>query len=268
MAAAGPVAERIRRVLEEGRIVEPGDGPHRQGALDTGVGDVGCDADGTVGAPDAPQPLPAPGEITGQPRHQRDEASNRASTIATTEVNCSSSVPKSDSGWPAPAKALRAASRTCDPTSGRLASESPRSRPFWTMVWPPARMVWPAPAKPARNWNSCQTMFPQNTTHRSVALSATCSFFRATRSSLQILIIVGPPASASSATARPSRTAVRQATGRRERGRRLHDQPVGGRRVTSVPYASGVVSITLPFQGPQPGHPAAQGKPPCREREG
>lgn len=66
-------------------------------------------------------------------------------------------------------------------------------------------------------------------------------------------------------TARLVRCAAGWIEGRRGR---LPDRPVEDSRVTSVPYASGVVSITLPVQGPQPGHPAAQGNPPCREREG
>src|SRR5450759_873516 len=73
VAAANPVAERIRRVLEQGRVVEPGEGPHGQGTLDRVVADVGCRSDGTVGGPDALQPRPAPREIAVQPRPQRHE---------------------------------------------------------------------------------------------------------------------------------------------------------------------------------------------------
>src|SRR5450759_1379909 len=73
VAAADPVAEGIRRVLEQGRVVEPGEGPHGQGTLDRVVADVGCRSDGTVGGPDALQPRPAPREIAVQPRPQRHE---------------------------------------------------------------------------------------------------------------------------------------------------------------------------------------------------
>src|SRR5664280_672445 len=82
-------------------------------------------------------------------------------------------------------------------------------------------------------------MFPQNTTHSSVATSATCSFTRATRSSLQILIMEDPPAPASLSTlvrpcrrpARPDASGARRTAARTNqggqgsgRGRVLHDQ--------------------------------------------
>src|SRR5215211_7095341 len=106
-------------------------------------------------------------------------------------MNCSSSVPNDDSGVPALENASRAISRTCDPTSGSPASDSPRSRPPWTIFSPPARTTRPASANAVRSWNSCQITDPQKVTHSSVATSATSSLLRASGDSLQILIIVG-----------------------------------------------------------------------------
>ncbi len=73
MPAGDPVAERVRRVDEEGRVVEPGHGTHGKGAFDPSGTDIGRHADGTVGASDAAQSLPAPGQVTGQPRCQHNE---------------------------------------------------------------------------------------------------------------------------------------------------------------------------------------------------
>lgn len=50
-----------------------GPSPARQGALDGGLRDPGRRADRPVGGPQAPHAPPAPGEISDQPGHHRDE---------------------------------------------------------------------------------------------------------------------------------------------------------------------------------------------------
>src|SRR5258705_11342156 len=104
-------------------------------------------------------------------------------------MNRSSSVPNAVSGVPAPAKASRAMSRACEPTNGRRASDSPRSPPPWTSVWPPAWTDRPASAKLDRNTNNRHTTTDQKTTQISVVKSASISRDRARGSSLQSLII-------------------------------------------------------------------------------
>src|SRR6188508_3808454 len=105
-------------------------------------------------------------------------------------MNRSSSLPNAVSGVPAPAKASRAMSRTCEPTSGSPASDSPRFRPPWTIVSPPACTDRPASAKLDRNTNNRHTTIDQKTTQMSVVRSASISRDRARGSSLQSLIIV------------------------------------------------------------------------------
>src|SRR6478735_4780960 len=105
-------------------------------------------------------------------------------------MNRSSSVPNAVSGVPAPAKASRVMSRTCEPTSGSPASDSPRSRPPLTIVSPPAWTDRPASAKLDRNTNNRHTTIDQKATQMSVAKSASISRDRARGSSLHSLIIV------------------------------------------------------------------------------
>ena len=142
--AAGPVADRVGRVVEEVRPFEPADRPHREGALDPVVADVGRRS----GSPDG---RPARAAAAPSARADSDSAtapivtsaSIRASTNETTKMNCSSSVPKSDSGWPAPAKASRA-------TSLGLRPDERQARQRFAQVAPALDHAQPPPGRSGR----------------------------------------------------------------------------------------------------------------------
>ena len=180
-------------------------------------------------------------------------------------MNCSSSVPNAEIGRPPASNAPLARSRTWLPTSGRPASESPTLRPPAIMFSPPVCTARPAAVNPIRNWNSCQTRLPQNTTHNRVARSASCSRVRASGSSLQILII------GSDLRSRRGRMGTRPSPSMaRTEKRALSQRPAGSSAVSRSRGGSPPdrhrerppgARMPLPSAGSRPRHP---GGPPPR----
>ena len=80
VATVGPVAERVRRVLEEGPVLERGERPHRQQPLDLAARDVRRRPDDPMRGSQAAQPVEAPRKVASEPRgegHDREEHRDR-----------------------------------------------------------------------------------------------------------------------------------------------------------------------------------------------
>src|SRR5207249_11734820 len=76
VAPSRPVADRIGRVLEEGRVVEAVDRPHREHLLDARDGDPRRAANGAVGRAHPAQPIDSPRDEAQEPwndGHEREE---------------------------------------------------------------------------------------------------------------------------------------------------------------------------------------------------
>ena len=178
--------------------------PASPGCARPGVADVGGLPDRPVRGANATEPLPAPGQVAAQPRAERHEREQQRQhdrddedELLQLRAEVGQRLAGSTERVAGDVADLRADERQAGQGFAQVAAaldQPVTARPD----------VRPASAKPDRNWNSCQTMLPQNRTQASVATSASCSLVRAMGSSLQILIMVRPPDSddASSALGR------------------------------------------------------------------
>ena len=122
-------------VLEQVGVVEPADRSHREEPSRVAVGQVGAGADRLVGGPHATHADEAPRQVAGEPRlerHQREQQRDhdRDHEDEPLELRAERRQWRAGPGE-------RIAGDVADlrpPTSGSPASDSPRSRPPWTIV--------------------------------------------------------------------------------------------------------------------------------------